>query len=161
MPVFFLFLRWILAAALLAAAWQLVSVEPDDEGGHRFLLAGLLFLVAAALLWSYVFRLATRPFFNLIDLVFLPGGRLERPMLNLKLPAHYIEQGRYEEALEEYTKILRHHPDEVEAYEKAIWLWAAVFKRSEKAAAVLRKAERRRLVIDEAMVRLARRGAVR
>ncbi len=101
------------------------------------------------------FYLATRPLMAVIDGIFLPGGRLEKPVLNLKLPAHYLDEARYEEALKEYRQILKHYPDETEAYEKSIWLEAAVFKRPAAARALLKRAKRRRLVLDPMMVSLA------
>jgi tetratricopeptide (TPR) repeat protein len=151
-------LRWIGGLALLWTAWRLKPDEIDPQNVHRLILGALAFLVGGGLLWPEIFRVATKPFLLLIDQVFFPGGKLERPFLNLKLPAHYIDEGRYEEALEEYLKILKHYPDEKEAYERAIWLLGGVFKRSGEASKLLRRAKRRGLALDEAITRLAEWG---
>lgn len=156
MPTFPSLIRWTAGAALFALAWRLVPGELGPLNVHRLMLAGLAFFAGALLLWPAIFWLATKPLFLLVDQVFSPGGRLERPTLNLKLPAYYVEQGRYEEALEEYLKILKHYPGEAEAYERAIWLLAAVFKRDAEASRLLRQAERRGLVLDGDIVRLVR-----
>lgn len=156
MPTLPSLLRWTAGAAFFMLAWRLVPRELGPSNVHRLMLAGLAFVVGGILLWPMIFRIATKPFFLLVDQVFFPGGRLERPVLNLKLPAYYVEQGRYEEALEEYRKILKHYPGEAEAYERAIWLLAAVFKRDGEALKLLRRAERRGLALDGDIVRLAR-----
>ena len=98
----------------------------------------------------------TRPFMLLIDSVFFPGGKRSKPVLNLKLPAYYVKEQRYAEALDEYEKILKHYPDEVEAYEGAIWLYSEIFDEKGEAEKLIRKASRRRLVLDERIVRSAR-----
>jgi tetratricopeptide (TPR) repeat protein len=87
-----------------------------------------------------------------VDLIFSPGGRLEKPVLNLKLPAHYLKEGRYGEALAEYRRILKHHPDETEAWEKAIWLESRIFGRTAAAAKLERAARRRGLRPDPGSV---------
>ena len=95
-----------------------------------------------AFLWTMLFMLATKPLMLLVDLIFSPGGRLEKPILNLKLPEHYLKEGRYEEALAEYRRILKHHPGETEAWEKAIWLESRIFGRTAAAAKLERTARR-------------------
>lgn len=148
-------LRWLAGAGLLGLAWHWGTREQDPVNPARLLLAAASFLAALLFLWKPIFHLATRPLFALIDAIFFPGGASGKPSLNLKLPAHYLDEARYEEALAEYRKILRHYPDETEAYEKSIWLQAAVFKDPAAARALLKKAKRRRLVLDPAMVSLA------
>jgi hypothetical protein len=137
--------RLLAGGGLLWLAWQFGTRGQDPVNLPRLLLAAAAFLASMAFLWTTIFRLATKPILVFIDLVFSPGGRLEKPVLNLKLPAHYLKAERYEEALAEYRKILKHHPGETEAWEKAIWLESEVFGRR-KAAAKLRRAARRRRV---------------
>lgn len=148
-------LRWLAGAGLLGLAWHWGTREQDPVNPARLLLAAGSFLSAMLVMWKPLFHFATRPLMALIDAVFLPGGKLEKPLLNLKLPAHYLDEARYGEALAEYRKILRHYPDEAEAYEKSIWLEAAVFKNRSAARALLKKAKRRRLTLDPAIVSLA------
>jgi hypothetical protein len=141
----FTVLRLLAGGGLLWLACQFGTRGQDPLNLPRLLIAAVAFLAAMAFLWATAFRLATKPFRLLVDLVFSPGGRLEKPILNLKLPAHYLKEGRYEEALAEYRRILRHHPDETEAWEKAIWLESRIFGRNAAAAKLERTARRRGL----------------
>jgi len=147
--------RWLVGIGLLGLSWHWGTKEQDPIDVMRLLLAALTFFGGVAVMWKPIFYLATRPLMALVDGIFLPGGRLEKPLLNLKLPAHYLDEARYEEALAEYQQIMKHYPDETEAYEKSIWLEAAVFKRRSAARAVLKKAKQRRLALDPLMVSLA------
>jgi len=147
--------RWLVGIGLLGLSWHWGTKEQDPIDVMRLLLAALTFFGGVAVMWKPIFYLATRPLMALVDGIFLPGGRLEKPLLNLKLPAHYLDEARYEEALAEYQQIMKHYPDETEAYEKSIWLEAAVFKRQSAARAVLKKAKQRRLALDPLMVSLA------
>ncbi|MDF2375916.1 MAG: tetratricopeptide repeat protein [Verrucomicrobiales bacterium] len=113
-----------------------------------------VFLIGVLIIWTPLFALLTRPFTAMVDSLFFPGGKLDKPVLNLKLPAYLINEGRYSEALEEYRQILKHYPEEVEAYEKSIWLYQDIFNEPEKARRILRQAERRHLVLDERFKRL-------
>jgi len=117
-----------------------------------------LFLLGAIAIWRTIFYVATRPFMLLVDSLFFPGGELAKPVLNLKLPRYYIEQDRFDEALIEYKRILKHYPDEVEAYEKAIWLYVTIFEEPAQARRLLARAKRRNLTLDEAVVRHAKDG---
>ena len=154
---FLTLLRWLIGLVLLVTAWWLATQDHEEDPIDitRLVLGACAFLVGIAFLWTTIFHLATRPFFILIDQIFSPGGQLERPVLNLKLPAHYLNEARYDEALAEYRKILRFYPDETEAYEKAIWLETAVYERPHEAARLLRRAKRRRLTLDERFILLA------
>ncbi len=108
-----------------------------------------VFALGAIVLWQPLFTLLTRPLIAMVDSLFFPGGKLEKPTLNLKLPAYFINEGRYTEALEEYKRIMKHYPDEVEAYEKSIWLCQDILNEPDKAQNILRKAGKRNLAIDE------------
>lgn len=114
-----------------------------------------LFVVGALAIWTPLFALLTRPLLAMVDSLFFPGGKLDNPTLNLKLPAYLINEGRFTEALEEYESIMRHYPNEVEPYEKSIWLHVEIFKEPEKAHRVLKRAQRRNLTLDERLQRLA------
>lgn len=52
----------------------------------------------------------------LIDVVMFPGEPGAPPPALYKLPEWYISEGRYEEALDEYEKISKTHPKEVECW---------------------------------------------
>ncbi len=147
------FIRWFLGVGLLGLAFHLVV-----NGYHRLDIAyfsgGLLcFVLGIVALWKTIFHVATRPFTLFIDSIFFPGGKLPKPVLNLKLPAYYLNESRFEEALAEYQKVLKYHPDAVEAYEKAIWLNLDIFDDPDEARKLLRRARRRGLVLDERILR--------
>ena len=151
-------IRRILGVLCLFLAWRWGTQDQDPLDVSRLVAAIGAFLVGAVLLWSMVFDLATRPLFALVDLVFFPGGKFSRPVLNLKLPEYYVNEGRYAEALAEYRKIMRHHPDEAEAYERAIWIVQSVMQQPREAARLLRRARRRRLQLDPHIVSLVEQG---
>jgi hypothetical protein len=140
--------RLLAGAGLLWLAWQFGTRDQDPLNLPRLLIAAAAFLASMSFLWAIIFRLATKPLMLLVDLVFSPGGHLAKPLLNLKLPAHYLKEGRHEEALAEYRRILKYHPDETEAWEKAIWLEAEIFGRTAEAARLVRSARRRGIPLD-------------
>jgi len=148
----FTVIRLLAGAGSLWLAWQFGIRGQDPLNPPRLVIAAAAFLAAMAFLWAMLFRLATKPLMLLVDLIFSPGGRLEKPVLNLKLPAHYLKEGRYGEALAEYRRILKHHPDETEAWEKAIWLESRIFGRTAAAAKLERAARRRGLRPDPGSV---------
>lgn len=113
-----------------------------------------LFGLGVITIWTPLFELLTRPLIAMVDSLFFPGGKLEKPLLNFKLPTYLVNEGRYTEALEEYEKILKYYPDEVEAYEKAIWLQQEIFNQNEKAKRLVKRAQRRNLVLDDRFRRL-------
>jgi hypothetical protein len=146
--------RWLFGIGFLGLSFWCTTTG-YEQGDHLKVLLGVGLLIPGfGCLWKTIFHLATRPFMMMIDSIFFPGGKLSKPVLNLKLPAHYINESRYDEALLEYRRILKHYPDEVEAYEKAIWLQLDVFANPSEAERLLRRARRRRLTLDERIIRL-------
>lgn len=151
-------IRWLFGIGCLGLSFRFAT-----KGYYRFdfalILVGALFLVIGiAVLWKTIFHVATRPLMLMIDSIFFPGGELAKPLLNLKLPAYYINEGRFDEALIEYRKILKYYPDETEAYEKAIWLYLTIFDEPREAEKLLRRAKRRQLTLDESILRLVPSG---
>ena len=142
-------IRWIFGVGFLGLSFRCATTgynRPD----FVLLLIGVLFLVIGIVfLWKTIFHVATRPLMLLVDSIFFPGGELPKPVLNLKLPAYYLNEGRFDEALIEYRKILKYYPDEVEAYEKTIWLYLTVFKEPREAEKLLRRAKRRHLALHQ------------
>lgn len=145
-------MRWALGWAFLGfAGWCIErGVRLDDFG--IILLCVPLFVLGVLCFWKTIFHIATRPLIMMVDSLFFPGGSLEKPVLNLKLPRYYINESRYDEALTEYKRILKHYPDETEAYENAIWLYREIFEEPDEARRLVRRARRRRLVLDEEIV---------
>ncbi|MEM9015841.1 MAG: hypothetical protein AAGC68_02420 [Verrucomicrobiota bacterium] len=150
--------RWMAGIGLFGIAFWCAIGGYHSENLTRLFLGPIIFLLAFAVMWKPIFGFATRPFTSMIDSIFFPGGKLDKPILNLKLPAYYINEERYTEAIAEYEKILKHHPDAIEAYEKSIWLYHEVFHETEKARQLIREAERRNLVLDDRFLRLALKG---
>lgn len=145
--------RWALGVLFFSVAgWFLNNYARSGEVSW---LLGFVpsFLLGAIMFWKTIFHILTRPLLMLIDSIFFPGGKLAKPTLNLKLPAYYINQERYREALEEYTKILKHYPDTAEAYEKSIWLYLEIFHEPENARKLFRRAKGRKVTLDERVVR--------
>jgi RnfABCDGE-type electron transport complex B subunit len=83
-----------------------------------------------------------------------PCTQLCPAQINIKGYIEAAGEGRYEEALAEYRKILRHYPDVAEAYEQAIWIEAVVNGSPQRAAKLLRRARRRRVEVGETFARL-------
>lgn len=146
-------IRWLFGIGLLGLSYHVATTGYESGNLSRVVGGAGLFLLGFAFLWKTIFHLATRPLMRMVDSLFFPGGKLDKPLLNLKLPAYLINEGRYDEALAEYRKILKHYPDEVEAYEKAIWLLHVIFSNPSAATSLIRRAKRRRLTLDERVVR--------
>jgi hypothetical protein len=157
----FRILRWIFALGCLGLGTWLLSETlgspepesfPEDDGfpvSPVFGIAGrliggvLLILLGIVSLAPELVAIILVPFHALVDAVYLPGGRASRPELNLKLPAYYLQQDRPDDALAEYRKILRHHPDTLEAWVGAIDLLAGTFDEPAAARRLYRKGLRR------------------
>jgi tetratricopeptide (TPR) repeat protein len=146
--------RWSFGIGCFGVALSLARFLFAHERYELIYLPPLLFLIGLVVVWKPLFALATKPLIAFVDSLFFPGGKLEKPVLNLKLPAYYLSEGRYEEALAEYRKILRHYPDVAEAYEQAIWIEAVVNGSPQRAAKLLRRARRRRVEVGETFARL-------
>lgn len=146
-------IRWLFGIGLLGLSYHFATTGYESGNLSRVVGGAGLFVLGIIFLWKTIFYLATRPLMRMVDSLFFPGGQLEKPVLNLKLPAYYINEERYDEALAEYRKILKHYPNEVEAYEKSIWLLHEVFDDPSSAGRLIRRAKRRRLTLDERVVR--------
>jgi tetratricopeptide (TPR) repeat protein len=146
-------IRWLFGFGLLGLSYHFTTTGYEGEDMLLVLAGAGLFLLGIVFLWKTIFYLATRPLTRMVDSLFFPGGKLAKPLLNLKLPAYYINEGRYEEALAEYRKILKHYPDEAEAYEKTIWLLHEIFEDPSGARSLIRRAKRRHLTLDQRIVR--------
>lgn len=138
--------RWLFGIGCLGlGAWLVahglrsdVSLIPDPDSelpvttlhdtAASLIGGGLLILLGTLLLATDLAALAAAPLHALIDAIYLPGGRADKPTLNLKLPAYYREQDRPGEALAEYRKILRHHPDTLEAWIGALDLLVITYE---------------------------------
>lgn len=147
--------RWLVGLGFFGVSFWMAKTGYLQTNLTLLLGSVPLFLCGVVAIWKTVFHLFTRPLFLLIDSIFFPGGKLSKPVKNLKLPTYYLNEQRYSEALDEYLKILKHYPDETEAYERAIWLYAEIFDNPGEARKWVRRARRRHLVLDERIVRIA------
>ena len=141
--------RWGGAIGCFGIALFLAKNGYESAEFHIMFLGVPVFGLGILIIWKPLFQLLTYPVRLFVDAIFFPGGSLEKPLLNLKLPAYYIEQGRYADARTEYRRILNHYPDEVEAYEKLIWLELEIFEDREEARKLLRRARRRHLTLSQ------------
>ena len=141
--------RWILGIAFLGVAFWCATTGYENLNFFLLLLAVPLFVAGISCLWKTIFYAATRPFTAMIDAVFFPGGKLSKPVLNLKLPRYYVNESRFDEALEEYQRIIKHYPDEAEAYDGAISLYVEIFEEPDEARKLYDRAKRRHLVLDD------------
>ena len=144
--------RWIFGISFLGLAFWAATVGYRIENYSLMFGSVPLFIVGIGIVWKQLFALAVQPLMLFIESIYLPGGKLSKPVLNLKLPAYYFNEGRYSEALEEYRKVLKYYPDEIEAYERLIWLHSEIFDEIGEARKLIRKAKRRHLVLDERVI---------
>jgi tetratricopeptide (TPR) repeat protein len=147
-------IRWLFGVGFLGLAYRMATVGYLHTNFAEVLGGVLCFVVGICFLWKTIFHLATLPLTRMVDSLFFPGGKLSKPLLNLKLPAYYINEGRYDEALIEYQKILKYYPDEAEAYEKAIWLFLDIFPEPHEAEKLRQRAKRRRVALDDRITRM-------
>lgn len=109
----------------------------------RLITAVVLLLVGAGCLAPALVGWIARPFTAFIDSVFHPRQRADKPPVNLELPAYYERQSRFEDALEEYRKIVRFHPEEPAGWQGVIRLLREPFHAPKEAEKIRRKAVRR------------------
>lgn len=150
------FFRWLFALGCFGVAGWLVNlgIAGDNVDVGPFLAAALVFALGVVSIFADLLALATRPFTAFIDSVFFPGGKAAKPTLNLKLPEYYRREGRHEEALAEYRKILKHYPGEPRAYEGAIELLVEEFGDSEAARKLYRRSQRKKVEIAPQVIAL-------
>ncbi|MCB1086354.1 MAG: tetratricopeptide repeat protein [Verrucomicrobiae bacterium] len=155
---------WLLANVLgmnptpadLDAADEGIRLAPSPALEVAFSFGGGVFLLIVGLFCAgpELAAIAAAPLHALVDAIYLPGGRASKPELNLKLPAFYVKEGRTEEALAEYRKILRYHPDTLEAWIGAIDLLTESFGEFDEARRLFDKGRRRFREQPEKLVEL-------
>lgn len=163
--------RWTGAAGCLGLGAWLVTrslgaggAVPEIEGvppAPPFLpvagglIGGILLAILGILaLAPELAALASTPLRALVDAIYLPGGRADKPTLDLKLPAYYLQQDRPGDALSEYRKILRHHPGTLEAWTGALDLLAGPFADPAAARRLFARGRRRLRHDPEALAAL-------
>ena len=142
-------LRWVFAIGCFGVSFSLVKDGYVNVNATRLLTGLLFFVIGIGSILTSLIRIATRPLTFVIDSIFFPGGRLRKPVKNLKLPRYYEKEFRFDDALLEYEKIIRYYPDEVAAYEGAIRLLIREFDDYPAAEKLFTKSRRRHLVLDD------------
>ena len=117
-------LRWIAAgsvggggvyvlASTMSHATSWVAVFGRSLFGLAGMIVGVLFVAPEVVRW------AVSPISHLVDSILLPSEKIHPPV-DFKLARFYGQALRYDEACEEYVKILHYHPDNAEAYLEGI-----------------------------------------
>ncbi|MFT5468477.1 MAG: tetratricopeptide (TPR) repeat protein [Verrucomicrobiales bacterium] len=143
-------LRRTFALALIAfGIWLAFPPRPPIA----FIASLALFIVATGLLLKELLW----PFTWMVDAFFGTGaGEGGKPPLDLRLAQFYVKEGRFEEALEEYLRVMKFHPYVAETWEQAILMTAKVSPDRAKVDRLFRRALRKlRNLEDQAAIRAA------
>jgi len=115
----FAVVRWLLAAACLIFSFMRMTAALKIEGigaaGHVIFSMGAFITAILLIAPETAFRLAewcSRPFTNIL----FPSEEFRKPPLSYLLARKYNTELRFDEAIEQYQKIILHYPDETAAY---------------------------------------------
>ena len=116
--------RWVVAGGIGLASLRTLSrvmTHADSmAGAFAGSLFGLAMLITACLfIGPEIVQWVVFPIHRALDAILLPSETL-RPPVDYTLARLYHRQWRYDEACEEYFKILEYHPQEVAAYLEGI-----------------------------------------
>lgn len=116
--------RWMVAFAVGAGGLYLLARVLSQGGDWLTVFAKSLYdlaalmtgviLVSPELVWW-----AVTPIHRMLDHLLLPS-ETETPPVDFRLARFYARGLRYEEACEEYTKIIAYHPEATDAYLEGI-----------------------------------------
>lgn len=147
-------LRWMILVPCYGLSITLIHRAADAVSSRTVLLlalaAVLLIVLGTALLLPDLFRILS----GFAESLYLPGGKFSKPILSYKLPEFYRREERFEEALEQYDKILAHYPRETRAWIGAIELLAEDFGSPEQAEEYYQRALRKLRRDPEALEQL-------
>ena len=116
--------RWIAAALVGGGGLFLLSRVMTNETNWVAIfgksLFGLAALMTGVLLAApEIVHWALLPFHSVLDRIFLPSES-EPPPVDYTLARLYGSQLRYDEACDEYAKIIHYHPEQASAYLEGI-----------------------------------------
>ncbi len=116
--------RWIIAGLIgLSALRTLTGVMTHGDsmaGTFAGSVFGLAMLITSCLfVGPEIVHWTVYPIHRALDSILLPSETL-RPPVDYTLARFYHRQMRYDEACEEYLKIIEYHPQEVAAYLEGI-----------------------------------------
>jgi hypothetical protein len=153
--------RWIIALTLITKGALMLLQSTGGAGGGIAGAAGYgLFAFALAitgvlLIARELTAWVSAPIWRFITGIVFPDDKFDRPPVNYALPRSYRERRKLDDAIEEYLKIIRYHPQELPAYLECIEVMIETGDRAgaEKVRATglkkLRSAESRREVKEK------------
>lgn len=109
---------------------QGITTGPESqitETVFRALMGLALVLAGAILIARPLAQWIVTPFVRML----FPEDHNYTPPPLYSLARHYCKQGRFEEAIRQYHKILKHHPQEIEAYLELVQLLLILGQRAE------------------------------
>ncbi len=129
------------------------ATVPEPETGLGYGMLGMIGIIAGtALLTPEIYTVITR----VVDGLYFPGGKLDKPILSYKLPEFYRKEERFEESLEHYDIILEHYPREARAWIGAIELLIEDFGNRRQAESYYQRGRRKLRRNREALDQLER-----
>lgn len=156
-------LRWFLGIALLV--WGMRELYGafaavagfDADLVVRLVVAVGAIAVAALLVARDLARVLSRPLLLLIENLYMPGNRNDKPPLSFRLARYYAVSGRLPEAEREYLRMLRFHPGEAEGWIELMtlyWTWSRPARRHDARRACARGL--RKVTVPAMRIELAR-----
>jgi hypothetical protein len=118
----FILIRWIIALTLLIKGSLMLAGAAGGEGGGfagaaAYALFAFALIISGALLTTReLVPWVSAPIWRFITGLVFPDEKFDRPPVNYALPRSYRQQQRFDDAIEEYLKIVHHHPQELAAY---------------------------------------------
>ena len=114
--------RWLLAIGCVGGAFAVVFTALTKTQSAEFFTAGVPLLIAmfmltigALLISPELVELAATPIRSFFDHLFFPGTSFGKSPPDYTLPRYYRKEHRYAEALHWYQRLLRAHPQELDA----------------------------------------------
>ena len=112
-------LRWLLSSSLFVLFVILVraAFKMESLGAAPYVIFSLVCLISAILLLIPETVKPTTQYLSARIVAFVfPDHKFSKPALTYTLARRYIELERYDDAVQEYAKIIHYYPGEIEAY---------------------------------------------
>ena len=112
-------LRWLLSVSLFVLFVVLVraAFKMESLGAAPYVIFSLGCLISAILLLIPETVKPTTQYLSARIVAFVfPDHKFSKPALTYTLARRYIELERYDDAVQEYAKIIHYYPGEIEAY---------------------------------------------
>jgi len=118
----FILIRWVIALTFLVKGALLLVGTAGGEGGSfagsaaNALFAFALIIGGVLLSTRELVPWVSAPIWRFITGLVFPDDKFDKPPVNYALARSYKQQHRVDDAIEEYFKIVYHHPQELAAY---------------------------------------------